>query len=309
MAVYRKKAWIRKPGTISAAFKAAMLARRAYNSYTKTQSKTQTSGTGVTAQYDAKQIYKRKRMPRYKRRLWRKFSNKVSYVIDKRLSTDTLLFNDADDVSALADSQGFSAWTMYGLNGTDSSGQRGNLDISRVFAALSTNAGKIIFKSAVLDMTFTNKGTFALEVDLYHVVYWNEGGCLSLSDAHTKAINETPVFAGRNPIRLTTRGATPFEMPQLLRKLRMKVLKKVKYFIGTNESTTYQLRDARNRQLSGAMLGNINTEFIQPGMTQGLIIVHKPVAGYQNQPSTLSVGCTRKYAFTSINENTSISGA
>lgn len=278
---------------------------------TQTTSKRNYSAPGVTSQYDAKLVYRKRRMPRWKKRAWRKFSRKTNAVIEKGLGNRIVLYNNADDVTSAGNFQGFSTWTIYGLNGTDIAANRGNKDVSDVFATASTSASKLIFKSAILDITMTNKGTnntFGLEVDLYHVVYWNECGKPNFNDVHAASVAETGMLPGKGALSLVNRGCTPFDLPQLLRKTRMRILKKMKYFLGPNEAATYQIRDSRNRRISGANLGSINTEFIQPGMTQGLLIVHKPVAGYQASAGILSVGCTRKYSFTSQEDSYTSSG-
>lgn len=66
---------------------------KAYNSYTKYQkNKTQNQNT-VTTQYDTRLQYRKKSMPRWKRKAWKRFSQKVNAVNLKNHGTYTRLFN------------------------------------------------------------------------------------------------------------------------------------------------------------------------------------------------------------------------
>lgn len=107
---------------------------------------------------------------------------------------------------------------------------------------------------------------------------------------------------------MTTRGATPFEFPQLIRNCGMKILKKVKVFLAPEQSSTYQIRDARNRSISKAQwnesqISSAIGPYIYPGWIQGVMIIHKPTAGNATNAARLVVGSTRKYSFSIVSDN------
>lgn len=300
MAKYRQRSLrLYRPNVASL----ARLAVRKWRSRTTTKQKSKnTSEPGVTNEYQVKTIYRRRRMPRYKKKKWVSFYKKTSAVIDSRLATKTMLINDAYDVTNVINEQTFSAYMLYGLYGQDKNGFAGNSDVARVLQNYPVTS-TAIFKSAIMDMTLVNKGTISLEVDLYHVVFWKKNNDKNFDDTVTRAVAETDLTAGTTTLSLKTRGATPFDIPQIMRQTGMKILKKIKYFLGAGNCATYQIRDARNRRFpTSALPANlaVNEEFILPGWTQGIIVVHKPVAGFQNQAAPISIGCTRKYAYATM---------
>lgn len=298
MAKYKQRSintWRRRAAQ---GLRVATSAYRAYQRYSPVK-KEFTSEPGVTNEYQVKTVYRRKRMPRWKKRKWVAFSKKTKAVIESQLATKTMLLNDAYDVANAANLQVYSAFMLYGLYGTDKNGFAGNSDIKRVLQNFMDN-GTAVFKSAVLDITMVNKSAYPVEVDLYHVTMWKKNDDKNLDDSITRSVAETVVSGGTTALSLTTRGATPFDIPQIMRQTGMRILKKVKYFLGTGNCATYQIRDPRNRRFPMSQMPAglaTNEEYTQPGWTQGLLLVHKPVAGYQNQVATLSIGCTRKYAY------------
>lgn len=61
---------------------------RVVNAYTQTtRRKRLTTGRGVTNQWDRTLIYKKKSMPRWKKRAWKRFSQKVNAVAEKSLGS------------------------------------------------------------------------------------------------------------------------------------------------------------------------------------------------------------------------------
>lgn len=167
---------------------------------------------GVTSQHDTAVVYRKKTMPRYKKRAWKSFVRKVNAVNERENGVMRVLFNDGTTFGATtsgtfkensqdyqARSQDIVACHLYG--GTKGNGDltdynQGINDLATVMqyfgcegGATGSTAGgqadtlitfanttKIKFISACLDITFTNTSSVPLEVDAYHIVYrkdWN----------------------------------------------------------------------------------------------------------------------------------------
>lgn len=278
---------------------AARMGFRAYRSYTRTNTKRGTSGVGVTSQHDAKTIYRKKRMPRRKRKAWRKFSKKVHAVLDKSTGTKTWLKNNVDGLTALPSFQIFASYNLYGMNGADLAGSRGNRDLVALYTNYS-NADKLILKSAVLDVTIENVNeTEPIEVDIYHVRYNNEHEANTPQATFSNSVGNTIVPSGQSSVQLTNRGASPWDIPLALSIARITIVKKTKIFLGVNNATTYQIRDPRNRMVTKYDLTNQSAGFnyVKPGMTQGIIIIAKNTPGGNGSITNISVGSTTKYMY------------
>lgn len=166
---------------------------------------------GVTAQHDAKNVYVKKTMPKYKRRSWKKFVKKVQAVNEGECGTHKIMFNEGFNLESsynqlfrdvtknenqtvnvefIAKEQGVSAVHLYGGQrgaGTYTGYNMGVEDLQRITESYPNEfelynianarntlqpTTKMKFISAVLDTTFTNtNGTIPLEVDCYHIVY------------------------------------------------------------------------------------------------------------------------------------------
>lgn len=289
-------------------------------------------GNGITTQNDVANIYRRKSMPRYKKRKWVSFVRKVKAVLYKGLGTKTVLFNtqmSGGRLSVPENQQGVFTIALYGFWGdTDNPGESvGNRDLYRIAIndpeinkkAVSPtfsipNNGKLLMSSAVLDLTLTNIGTIPSEVDVYIITcgIFNNNG--SLREAFIDAdANQITISGSGNGINaLVHRGATPFEMPLALSSNRLRILSKKKYFLGAGQTITYQYRDAKNHYINCskfydqaiAIAEVFEGPFNYPGVTKNVLIVHKTVSGAPaGAQSQLSCGVTRKYSY-NVDEST-----
>lgn len=152
-----------------------------------------TGGNGITKEHDRANIYRKRKMPRFKKRRWKRFSKKVLAVSEKDMGTQTVVFNDTlesgDFLNTDASKTGSVTLGLYTLNGAQTTMQ----DLSVMMLDLHTGAPtvasgttkyastNVIFKSGVFDLTLTNtcydriggtnniNSAYTLEVDV-HVV-------------------------------------------------------------------------------------------------------------------------------------------
>lgn len=323
MAVYRKRSYnnaFRKAGRFAIA---AAQAYKRSRSYTKTQnSKKVTAGVGITRQHDAQVVYRKRYMPKYKKRPWAKFVKKVKAVQLSSLGKRTFVLNDTDTLANVANQQTWNLHLLYGKNGdTTGTSSYGIADLRRVtdsFAgtslATTNNNYKIQFHSAILDITIQNSDATAIvECDVYHVKFWKSPPDLRPSSSVGKAENATSTGTLGSSLELTDRGVTPFDLPMFLSNTGCKILKKTKYFIAPTDCVTYQIRDARNRTITrmevcdyGASVDSTtstSTTYLMPGWTQGVLVIHKPAPVSAGSVVTLKIGVTRKYLCSQIQDN------
>lgn len=317
MALYnrRKRNYAAMAGRAVQAYQLYKKAR----SYTKTyQKKRQAPSAGITQQHDSRMVYRRKKMPYRKKRQWVKFSRKVNAVITKNIGANVNIFNSS--ISSISGTtafpQGYQFHVLYGKRGSVGSSitDSGVDDIFQTArrGLVVNDAAKYQFTSAVLDYTGTNISTVTMEVDIYHVVFWKEAGYLSPEAALIAAQNATPTnSATPAPMTLQQRGVTPFDIPVFIRSIGLKILKKIKYFVAPGNAITYQIRDSRNRMIAGTEISDNNPDFVQPGWTQGILIIHRPIPGYPviaDPGYVLSSGVTRKYSMKILQDNANVDG-
>lgn len=297
---YRPSLRLRQAGNFATAVRQAY---RGYKSYTKTKQKKKTSGVGVTRQHDSRMVYRKKRMPRYKRKRWGNFVKKVQAVNAKQQGTKTLVLNASKQNTAVSYDQMLQFFSLYGRSGADPTNELGSSDLRycmNQIAPAAPYSKKFTFKSGIMDLTVTNSGTKKLEVDLYHITYWGEGQAPSFGDALADAESTTPTMGTATALTLKARGATPFDFPALMRFLKCTIQKKTKYFIDAGDTITYQLRDAKEYKYAEedqlAIAGG--DQLAKKNMTQSVLLIAKTLAGATYDGAQLTTGVTRKYSFT-----------
>lgn len=314
---------------ITSGASAQSIRSRVASKFMQRRRKRGTSGRGVTFEHDRQRIYRKKRMPKGKRRRWVKFVRKVNAVDERDLGTRTVVNNRSVQVSLTsANTQMVSDFGLYG----QSSANSWMNDLAQIVdlentadptSAAGINVGdgtKFMFQSGVLDLTARNTTTFnngteqvpatdaVLEVDVYDIVsgcQWNNTGVTanSIIDVFNDGSAETKVLNnGANAIEIADRGATPWDVPHALSKYKLKILKKTKYRIGYGNTITYQVRDPKRHVSSKARL-NEATGANKPGWTRHVMFIIKLVpgltqGGLQNEYTTqMDFGITRKYMY------------
>jgi len=289
------------------------------------------SGQGVTVQHDARQIYRRRRMPRRKRKVWKRFLKKVHAVSEKDLGSRMVVFNvSAGFTNTTLGNQGVAYCALYSVKSgdsfmTDMNNLSGLENVGNPTAALGStvyDTTKWLFQSAILDVTFRNtsgiwssSGTVntltseaKLEVDVYELISgkeWNDQ--LGAKGDPLAVFNEgadmQPNIGGAGTAAvLGLRGVTPWEFPAALGYYRVKILKKTKYFVNNGDTFTYQIRDPRRRviyqeRMEQALGGNM------PRWTRHVLILFKLVPGLTvgstdgTYRESLTCGITRKYFY------------
>lgn len=270
------------------------------------------SGLGITRQKDISRQYRKRSMPRGKKRRWRKFVKKVHAVNEKEMGSNTIVRNaNLAGVSPI-NAQDYMAVVLYGNKGLNFAQDVGNDDIATVWNAdnrLGTNyTAKAKFTAAVLDITLRSstdpeepeaKGA-DLEVDIYDVAFYDRTNARHTHEmfeqAQTQTTNITAASGTNVNLTMQNRGVTPFDLPMAIKAGKVKILKKTKVFLPVGATTTYQYRDAKTHIIGYNDTWDDSGGFIKPGVTHGVIIVHKPVVG-STEDGFLIAGVTRTYRY------------
>lgn len=304
--------------------------QRNARSYTVTRRrKTGTRGIGVTSQHDARLIYRKRRMPKFKKRRWKSFINKVKAVSEKDLGTQQVVFNVPVAFSnTTSGNQCLAQAGLYTLNSSTVSYMNDLRQIASYISQAATTpatgltvdpSSKILFQSAILDITIRNAATnngaadsaARMEVDVYEVSMSHtaeESGATYTNLSQVLRLNQTetlPIGGGAtSEITIDTRGCSPFELSYVLSRFGVKIWSKRKYTISNGDQITYQVRDPRRYSIPFKELSN-QDGFNKPRMSRFVIIVGKLspglTVGNTGLPNVyqeiLQVGITRKYSF------------
>jgi len=292
-------------------------ARSRTQTQTGNRSGTVRSGQGVTTQYDRRLVYFKKNMPRFKKRRWKRFMNKVHAVSEKDLGTRQVVFNRSFSKDQTNENQQISqTMTLYGQQ----SSEVHNNDLYTIRQFENTAAGtpalgdtvwgstKFIFKSGVLDVTIRNASTLRtvigevtsdspdsrakLEIDIYEIIIrkqanWAENdltvsGANNLEDLYEQGINQegqiTDEGGAEDKVNYFDRGFTPFDGSYAISRFGIKILKKTKFFIPNGDTITYQVRDPKRRVTERKNLAQVKG-FSRPGWTRVIYLVGKLVPG------------------------------
>jgi hypothetical protein len=301
-------------------------------------------GQGVTRDMDRRQIYRRRSMPRYRRKRWVRFLKKVNAVNEKTLGKRTYIFKP--NVDTLASNnyevQKVGTYGMYTIESAQpdmrhlqrimETENTGSTTMNSDDGAVIYNDTKLQFKSAILDMTFSNRSTVnsetpsnsdelaascPIEVDIYEMAIGRKAYARNLDDTVTtfeniqQMLSHKPSMELENPAGFTkftfdpeTRGLTPWDFSTSLGQFRMKIYKKTKFLLKNGEYFTYQMRDPRSHNITRSQIQDC-AGFNMPGITKLIYVTMKPVPGTEpdigsipgNINARLLIGRTIKYTY------------
>lgn len=278
-----------------------------------------TSGQGVTDQYDRRLIYRKRRMPRYKKRQWKRFRNRVLAVSEKDLGSRTVVFNSQYNYSETGtncDTKNvLGQIALYSIKHAVF-GFFNDIDNITSSDPLGATNGKFLFHSAVLDVTITNVTKmvpdgagetepvvpWTLELDIYEIScsknFETQSASSTLLDCFDEGATDTPAIWGTS-LTLADRGTTPFDLPSALSEFGIRVWKKTKYELSYGKTITYQIRDPKRHIVDRASISDYKSTN-KPGLTRWLLIIGKPVPGFVSDVLNTCkyyLGVTRKYMY------------
>lgn len=290
---------------------------------TRTQTqRTTVQDSGITSQFDKKQQYRKKRMPKRKRRKWVRFVKKVKAVADSQIRMKSFVLNSqAVATMTGAQPQNWCAVHLYGANGTNDGlvgepSEAGTIDLRRLINVdpelFNAKSAQINMKSAVLDITMTNlllnnettqTGSNTLEVDVYKLVYGrNDKDVASLEACLTAGTLMTDPMSGSEGA-ITSRGITPFDLSGFISAGKIKILSKTKYLISPGQCATLLHRDPKNRyvDMQDIPITGDPTDFTYKNHTITYMFVAKVIGAIATGTTPkLNVRCTRSYHYKTL---------
>lgn len=267
----------RYAGSAAAAF-AAQTARRAVSNLSQRfadriagrRNASQIVPSVVSVQHDVSNRYRRKRMPKRKRKKWVKFCRQVSHSIMQLqpLQSYTNDYSGANKVFG-ADTQ-MTDGQMIGCVATSNNDELLQIFKSAYGSALARtdiDKYKIFLKSMCLDIQITNTGSAGCVIDVYTLIARK-----SNSDTNRLDTMYFNAFAEQNTLSGGTKSSTnpattPWQNPLFLTFWR--ILSKKEVLLGVGQSTTMQIRVPYNRYLSGK---DLETNNILRGFTRAFLI-------------------------------------
>lgn len=284
---------------------------------------------------DMRSVYRRKRMPKYKKRYWVRFLKKVHAVADKDLGLRTVLINDQIKQRNTGGTQSTLSLALYGFNNAS----YGYLNDMHAIGQLENEANptaaagatigfnsKVMFQSAVMDITIRNTSDklktldpgnpllnvyeaapdAAVELDIYEFYAtkdWADVG--QIWDSATTVLNnyDDPQIGGAGTgISINDRGASPFEFGAQMSRAGMKIVKKTKFFIPNGQTITWQVRDPSRKTIHYGDLER-QESYNKKGWTKHYFLIYKLVPGLVQGNTVgdirtqLDIGLTRKYSY------------
>lgn len=289
------------------------------------------SGTLGGTNADRRLVYRKKSMPRRKKRRWKSFVKRVNFIKEKDLGSRTVLFNDFITISsAVATEQVCLTTALYGFGSAPSPGYLRDLteigtlentgNPTAVAGETVDGTTKYMFQSAIMDMTIRNTSyvkesnerpivldaAAQIELDIYEVMLRMDSNDVSTDyvtlSAVLNAYDEKDIGGTGLGIGISDRGATPWECVSALSNFKIKILKKTKYFIPNGQTITHQTRDPRRHVIPKNQL-SVQDGWYRPGWTKCYFMIAKLVPGLDigtgigQYTCRLAVGSTRKYLY------------
>jgi len=275
------------------------------------------TGNGVTDHVDRSTVYKRRRMPYKKRRNWRRFSRKVVAVHEKQLVNRSLIVSTREVNSGPAGPgfQGVTTILHGGLHGSayPTSPYLELPDLVHRAWANDTDLGAdrnrtMIIKSCVTDITMLNETASTLEVDVYEGPLHKGGNADFWFRDILHAIADVPQSGSYPSIDIVSRGATPFNIPQIMSYTGWKIDSKKKYYLEPLKACTYQIRTSKDIRINSDAVASgtgSHFEYVLKGLTRACLVIYKivgPVAGDETASLHFSISRHLTYTFEGCNE-------
>jgi len=274
-----------------------------------------TANTGfLTNQYDVKNQYRRKSMPRRKRKRYVKFVKRIRSVLYKDLAPQYQMFRSFITGNLANGTQGVFSAGIYGENGVPATSN--DMGISDLFQ-LDTETGVTTLlnswdlRSAVLDIEITNLPTALFTgtqtVDCYEIIcrkaVTTQGAAAIVgpADCFNKGFALQNLLGANTALGSTTPGVTPFQCK--LFTSHFKILKKTRVLLSPGQATHFMYRDTKKRQY---IYENASRPVCAPGWYHGFLFIIQGVCDIGNFATATSYSCTAQryytYAVNSQNE-------
>lgn len=217
----------------------------AYNAYKAVRGSKESSGGGVTTQFDQKMMYRKRRVGKRRLRRSRKSFNRVRSNVMKMLGCNQFVFSTQTEPSSGANAQTHSSFMFMSAAtapSNDLTTIRSNIQTSGVAANFRKNE-LIYLKQAVCDITMFNQSATTADIDVYYI------RCRKATDLGTsiQGVWSTYLTGQQKPdatlvTNLTTSiiGVTPWQAPQWCSNFT--ITGKRKYLLSQGQTAHFQVK-------------------------------------------------------------------
>lgn len=280
-------------GTGALVARAAPYAKKAFSAIrTLTQKRSTIEPAPNTFQNDAQMRYRKKRMPKRKRRRWVRFVKRVRHV-DLAMQPLQIYTKEGTVNLTSAANQG-QVWSRM-LGGMTVANNDEILQVFKSAYNLSTEAScapyKIYLKSICMDVQMTNTGSYPIIVDMYTLVCrktWDTAEDIGAS--FVNALGEIQAPAGGGSLTSSKTALTLFDAPNFCEFWRIQ--SKKEFIIGGSNTITVQLRNPANRYFDGKEI--ISNAQAKPGFTKAFFFM------WHGQPSNRGAAGASQFDATTV---------
>lgn len=261
--------------------KAAKYAGKMYKSYRKRKySKNNIVSNPTTSQHEYATVYKKKRMPKGKRKAWKRFVRKTTAVSMKNLPLQTYVYSENNNIYAAANFTGYYYCGLYGLNGSarvlgtaTSSGTGAVNQINTLFTQnfVPVTGKQILCESACMDYTLRNLTANTAIIEMYYVIPKRDiddqefATKFRVEDIYTESFQTAEIGTNIGSITAATLGTTPFNAPYFTRHFT--ITKKLRVQLGGNEIYSGQIRNPKNYKIN---YSDVQKYAMKKGMASGI---------------------------------------
>jgi len=269
--------------------------------FSRGRSRARSNPGAIGTQHDVSFVYKKRRMPRRRRRAWVKFTRKVKAVNLKNTAQHHNVFLRNGAFTSVADKQGFvQVHTAMGLNGdADTNDVSRLLDLAVASARiLKKDAGRIIVSGWMVETQVSNVGTVGGYVDLY---YWRckskvPAALPSVADVWVNGLSDLDTLfpVGGSPLDIQDYGVTPFQSPNFSRLVNVYMKKRI--FLAPGGVTQVETRSGKNYYRNYS----VDEEYSMDKCTEGILMVTygtPTVAFPVASPMSLRVSTNKSYTW------------
>lgn len=308
MVKYGKRTWGQRASSMVA--KAAPYVARGVRAYVKARRRSTSTGRMSTFQKDQVQMYRKKRMPKKKRKRWVRLIKQHNALEQNGLGLHTLIITDNNTITSLVGSQDVIELGAMTNNGPVLAPRHNRLNhlsqLSDNETAQATQKFNMV--SYRQDITIANSGTSVCEIDIYTIVPIKKGINSTTEDTAIEFWQKG--YANANAMNLDPKptifdlGASPFSSRYFSQHFKIVKVKRV--YLGTGNCTSWTISKPGNRQIKMETLQNNATAYI-PGMSSCQLIIFRgcPTAASAAGAATLSwnVQTTLNYKLEGDTEN------
>lgn len=285
--------WAKRAKTVA---RVARYAYKAYNGSGKTKTSQRSSAPApLTSHFDARTVYRKRRMPYAKKRRWIRQKRSVNAVLNSRLGTNVSLLRNNGTSSNAIGAQAFLAFTQF------DSDQRTLLAdavhrLQPELPLLGVQPGQGTQKFVVVGtmMNVLLRNTTATGVAYLDIYYWTAkrdvptAEFASINSMWSSGFNYNVINskAGESPLVFTDPGVTPWANPVMRKFVNITMKRRVRLPAGAD--TEISLRSPRNWYNSGEQFNDMKS--MLRGVTGGILIVFRggPTGTSQSEAQTIA---------------------